>query len=82
MAETAIVFSAKARRHLKKLDSQTSTRIVTAIDRYAETGAGDIEKIKPHGGLRLRIGDWRVFFTQDEAQVSIDAILPRRSAYR
>ena len=82
MAETAIVFSAMARRHLKKLDSQTSTRIVTAIDRYAKTGAGDIEKIKSHGGLRLRIGDWRVFFTQDDTQVSIDAILHRRNAYR
>ena len=58
-------------------------RVVAAIEYYAETGAGDVKRVQTQAGLRLRVGDWRVFFTRpDQGVVEIDAILHRREAYR
>ena len=51
------------------------------INRYAKTGAGEVKRIE--GRLRLRVGDWRVFFARgDDNVLEIDAILHRREAYR
>lgn len=56
---------------------------LTALRRYAETGAGDVKRVQTQSGLRLRVGEWRVFFTQpDKRVIEIDAILHRRDAYR
>ncbi|MXZ71474.1 MAG: type II toxin-antitoxin system RelE/ParE family toxin [Acidobacteria bacterium] len=50
---------------------------------YATVGTGDVKRIRTHSGLRLRVGDWRVFFTRrDEGVIEIDTILHRREAYR
>ena len=83
LADTLVVFSARARRDLRRIDPRTRTRIVAGIEQYAETGAGDIKRVQTQTGLRLRVGDWRVFFTRSyEGVVEIDAILHRREAYR
>ncbi|MYA78934.1 MAG: type II toxin-antitoxin system RelE/ParE family toxin [Acidobacteriia bacterium] len=83
MTDTLVVFSARARRDLRRIDPRTRTRIVAGIEQYAETGAGDVKRLQTRTGLRLRVGDWRVFFTQpDKGVVEIDAILHRREAYR
>lgn len=77
-------FSDRACRDLRKLDPQTRDRIVEGIERYAATGTGDVKRVKAQQDvLRLRIGNWRVFFTQsDQEIVEINAILHRRDAYR
>ena len=78
-------FSARSRRDLRKLDSQISARVVHRIERYAATGDGDVDRVKgqPRGRFRLRVGDWRVFFTQpDQEIIEINAILHRSNAYR
>ena len=83
-SEAHVTFSARALRDLRRLDSRTRTRIVVGIDRYAETGAGDVKRVQAQRGwLRLRVGDWRVFFTRpDRGIVEIDSILHRGEAYR
>ena len=83
VAETSVTFSARAARDLRKLDPQTSARIVTAIERYAESDVGEVKRITKSGRLRLRVGDWRVFFTRrDDSALELDTILHRREAYR
>lgn len=83
MAETRVVFSARARRDLRRVDASARTRIVAGIDQYAERGVGDVKRVQTRTDLRLRIGDWRVFFRRvDEGAIEIDAILHRREAYR
>ena len=78
-----VLFSARARRDLRRIDPRTLGRIVSAIEHYAETGVGDVKPVQPLGGLRLRRGDWRVFFRQpNKAIVEVDAILHRREPYR
>ena len=83
MAEALVAFSSRARRDLRRIEPRARVRIVSAIGRYAEAGVGDVKPVKSLGGLRLRVGDWRVFFRRsDKAMVEIDAILHRREAYR
>jgi mRNA-degrading endonuclease RelE of RelBE toxin-antitoxin system len=41
-------------------------RIFTTIQRFAETGEGDVKGLKGESGeLRLRVGDYRVRFTDE-----------------
>ena len=83
MAEAVVTFSARARRDLRRIDPRTRARVVAGIEQYAETGVGDVKPVQSLGGLRLRVGDWRVFFRRTGRQfLEIDAILHRREAYR
>ena len=83
LTEAVVLFSARARRDLRRIDPPTRVRIVAGIERYAETDAGNVKPLWTRAGLRLRVGDWRVFFRRsDEGVVEVDAILHRREAYR
>jgi len=77
------VFSARARRDLRRIDAPARTRIVAGIDQYAGAGIDDVKRVQTRTALRLRIGDWRVFFRRtDDGRIEIDAVLHRREAYR
>ncbi len=53
-----------ARRDLRNLDRSIATRIVRAINRYAETGHGDLVPLRGRNReWRLRVGQWRVLLT-------------------
>jgi len=83
LADTRVVFSARARRDLRRIDTPARTRIVAGIDRYAGMGVGDVKRVQSRTALRLRVGDWRVFFRRaGGGTIEIDAILHRREAYR
>ena len=80
---TELDFSRRALRDLGKLDPKIQTRVVAGIERYVETGVGDVVNVKAQRGQRLAVGDCRVFFTRPAAKViKVDAILHRREAYR
>ena len=58
--------------------------ILEAIHRYAGTGAG---RVKPLSGefqglLRLRVGNYRVFFKETRDAINIHRVVDRREAYR
>jgi mRNA-degrading endonuclease RelE of RelBE toxin-antitoxin system len=59
-------------------------RILTALYRFAETGEGDIKKLRGDSGeLRLRVGDYRVRFTEEPAEtLYIHSVRHRSAAYR
>lgn len=83
LADTRVVFSARARRDLRWIDAAARTRIVASIDQYAGTGVGDVKRVQTQTALRLRVGNWRVFLRRtDGGTIEIDAILHRREAYR
>ena len=83
VTETRVVFSARALRDLRRTDASVRTRIVAGIDRYARTGVGDVKRVHTRTDLRLRVGDWRVFFRRaDQSGIEVDAILHRREAYK
>ncbi len=59
-------------------------RIFTVLHRFAETGEGDVKKLKGESGeLRLRVGDYRVRFTKEPADnLHIHSVRHRKDAYR
>jgi len=57
--------------------------ILAAIHRFAESGAGDVKMLKGNeADKRLRVGDFRVRFTETESEIHIEAVRNRKNAYR
>ncbi len=85
-----IVFSEQAKADIRAIPQQTAMQILTAIHRLAETGAGRVKALQGESGeMRLRVGDFRVRFTQEasqsqegEAVLRIHAVRNRKQAYR
>lgn len=73
-----------ARTDVRRLDRDTAMRIFAALHRFAQSGEGDVRKLQGQSGeLRLRIGDYRVRFTQEaDDSIRIHAVLHRKDAYR
>jgi len=57
--------------------------ILTAIHRLAESGAGRVKMLQgQEGDKRLRVGDYRVRFTEEGDQLRIQTVKNRKDAYR
>jgi mRNA-degrading endonuclease RelE of RelBE toxin-antitoxin system len=82
---TSLEWTPHALRDLKKLDVALRGRIVEALERYAQSGVGNVVQltaIEPPEH-RLRVGDWRVRFRRDSARATLVVlrVLPRDKAY-
>ena len=78
-----IAWSEGARADVRRIDRTTAMRIFAAIQRLAESGAGDVKELKGEAAeLRLRVGDYRVRFTDEGETLQIHAVRHRREAYR
>jgi mRNA-degrading endonuclease RelE of RelBE toxin-antitoxin system len=80
----AVIWSADGRADLRRIDRDTAMHILHCIDRYLANRVGEVKKLKPpRTGFRLRCGDYRVFFDQeDEHTIHITTVRHRREAYR
>jgi mRNA interferase RelE/StbE len=79
-----ITWTEQAQADVRRLDMPTTMRILRALHRFAQSGVGDIRALKGgHEELRLRIGDYRVFFVHagDDA-IEIRRVRHRSQAYR
>ncbi len=52
------------------------------LDRYAETGAGDVKTLSGRTGKRLRCGDYRVIFEESDSEIRVLGLGPRGDVYR
>jgi mRNA interferase RelE/StbE len=78
-----IVFSAPARADIRRLDRDTAMRILSALHRLADTGQGDVKRLKGSSEeLRLRVGNYRVRFQDLGDSIVVLAVKHRREAYR
>jgi mRNA-degrading endonuclease RelE of RelBE toxin-antitoxin system len=81
-----IVWRSPARRELRRLDPPDQQRIIAAVERFSQTGEGDIQRLTAISPPqhRLRVGPWRVRLALNrEAQaLEILHVLPRGKAYR
>ncbi|MFN9753842.1 MAG: type II toxin-antitoxin system RelE family toxin, partial [bacterium] len=59
-------------------------QILYGVDRYLTSRQGDVKKLKPPlAGLRLRCGDYRLFFEfKDPSTLEITGVRHRSAAYR
>jgi mRNA interferase RelE/StbE len=74
----------EARADIRSLDRVTAMRIFDGLYRYALAGEGDVKVLKGKraGQLRLRLGDYRIFFNDAGELLRILSIKHRREAYR
>ena len=79
-----INWSEDARADVRRIDQKMAMRIFSTIQRFAETGEGDVKELKGQSGeLRLRVGDYRVRLTNEaDDTIRIHAVRHRREAYR
>ena len=78
-----IIFSEQAKIDIRAIPQHVAMNILTAIHRLAETGAGRVKELKGKDGeKRLRIGNFRVRFTEEGDLLSIHAVKDRKDAYR
>lgn len=74
-----------ATRDLRRLDRLTVQRVRRAVTTFAETGHGDLSKLRGREAeWRLRVGDWRVLltFVASGHTTRVERVLHRREAYR
>ena len=76
-----IVYSKIAERAFERLPDRIQKRVEDGIDRYAITGNGNVKALQGRPVLRLRIGDYRVIFTEDLVVIDIINLGHRREIY-
>jgi len=78
-----IVWTALAKSDVRRLSKTEAMHILSALHRFAESGVGDVKALEGSGKLRLRIGDYRLFFIcPDNNSIEVLRVLHRREAYR
>jgi mRNA interferase RelE/StbE len=78
-----IVWTEPAKADVRRLDREVAMRILAALHRFAKTGEGDVKALQGKEELRLRIGDYRLFFLCPDADtIEVRRVLPRKEAYR
>jgi mRNA-degrading endonuclease RelE of RelBE toxin-antitoxin system len=79
-----IAWTEPAKNDVRALDKPTAMRILSVLHRFAELGTGDVKALRgEREELRLRIGDYRLFFVYTAADtLEIRRVLHRREAYR
>jgi mRNA-degrading endonuclease RelE of RelBE toxin-antitoxin system len=70
--------------HMADLDKGIARRVKQSVERFAETGVGNVKRLKDihPPEFRLRVGDYRVRFHQDNDTMRILRVRNRREAYR
>ena len=79
-----IAWTEQAKDDVRSLGKATAMRILHALHRFAESGAGDIRALQGDvEELRLRVGDYRLFLvsTGDDV-IEVRRVRHRREAFR
>ncbi len=74
----------EARADLRAIERDAAMQIPYCLTRYLESRSGNVKKLKPpRTGLRLRCGDYRLFFDhRNEDTIEITGVRHRKEAYR
>ena len=51
------------------------------IERFAESGAGDVKSLAGSSARRLRVGDFRIIFEENASEIVVSRIGPRSNVY-
>jgi mRNA interferase RelE/StbE len=79
-----LVYTRRAERDIKKLESKTKDRIGKALLRYSEEPLRFAEKLSDPilGEYRFRIGDYRVVFDVEGDEIIVLRVGHRREIYK
>ena len=76
-----VAFTATSARQWAKLSPDVRRRIDKRLMEFAESGHGDVKRLRGRDGMRLRVGDWRVIFYEDQEAIVVAAVGHRRDIY-
>jgi mRNA interferase RelE/StbE len=76
-----IFWTAAATRQWLKLSADVRRRLAARLEAFAQTGQGDVKRLKGRDGARLRVGDWRIIFYVEGNRLVIVAVGHRREIY-
>ncbi len=86
MADYKLTFARSAGRELQRLDPPIARRVLAAIKKLIGNPrpSGCLKLTGSENEWRIRIGDWRVIYTINDAKAAIDivAVRHRRDVYR
>ncbi|MBX9847434.1 MAG: type II toxin-antitoxin system RelE/ParE family toxin [Xanthobacteraceae bacterium] len=77
----AIAFTAAATRQWMSLSPAIRSRVNKRLEAFAAGGSSDVKRLKGRLGARLRVGDWRVIFYEEDNRIVVVAIGHRREVY-
>jgi mRNA interferase RelE/StbE len=79
-----VEWTGPALEDMAALDKGMARRVKQAVERFAETGSGNVKRLQGINPpeYRLRVGDYRVRFYQEEETVRVLRVRNRREAYR
>jgi mRNA-degrading endonuclease RelE of RelBE toxin-antitoxin system len=78
-----IVFSDEAKDDIRAIPQHVAFNILKAIHRFAEGDLRGVKMLKDQRGeKRLRVGDFRVRFSEPGGQIRIHTVKNRKDAYR
>ena len=79
-----LAWSAEATKNTRRLDRPPRERIIAALEELARTRKGDLIRLKPLPGYRLRVGQWRVLLDLDTeaGTILVHDVQARGRAYR
>ena len=81
----AVTYAKKALKDLDAMPVNDSRRVRAKINQYAadpQSQANNIVKMQNETGYRLRVGDWRVRFDENDTVIEILRVLPRGQVYK
>ena len=64
-----IIFTQAAAKDFDALPWQAQEQVMGGLIGYVTTGQGDVKALKGRNGFRLRIGRYRVIFTDDAVTI-------------
>lgn len=79
-----IEWTETALEDMAALDKGIARRVKQAVERFADTGAGNVKRLQgiDPPEYRLRVGDYRVRFHLGDETVRVLRVRNRREAYR
>jgi mRNA interferase RelE/StbE len=76
-----VAFTPRSARQWAKLSPDLRRRIDRRLTEFAATGHGDVKRLKGRDEMRLRVGDWRLIFYEDQGTIVVAAVGHRREIY-
>lgn len=80
-----VTYSATAQKALRKIGPKNANRIASKVAAYADNPASQANNVKALKGsdyMRLRVGSYRVIFTEDMQVLEVLQVGHRKEIYR
>jgi mRNA interferase RelE/StbE len=78
-----IVWTDPAKSDVRSLSKAIAMQVFSVLHRFAQSGVGDVKALKESEELRLRVGDYRLFFVCPDADtIEVRRVRHRGEAYR